>query len=68
MGSITHHIMPLVNNSLGGGDTHTHKYTYRCPHRNNFKKPDMRGWRMPGLKRWPSDKVKETKLKVHCVM
>ena len=38
--------MPLVINSLGGGDTHT----YRCPH---SKKPGMRvpacGHCMPGL-------------------
>ena len=27
MGSISHHITPLVINSLGGG--HTHKHTYR---------------------------------------
>ena len=37
MGSIPHHIMPLVINSLG--HTHTHAHTYRHPHRNNFKKP-----------------------------
>ena len=37
MGFVLHHIMPLVINSLGGGDTH--KHTYRCPHRNNSKKP-----------------------------
>ena len=31
MGSISHHIMPLVVHSLGGGHTHTHarKYAYR---------------------------------------
>ena len=30
MGSISHHIMPLIINSLGGGHTHTqtHKHTY----------------------------------------
>ena len=37
MGSISHHIMALVINSLGDG--YTHKHTYRRPHRNNFKKP-----------------------------
>ena len=26
MGSISHHITPLVINSLGGGHTHTHAY------------------------------------------
>ena len=53
MGSISSHIMPLVINTLRGGDTHTqthtHKHTqthtqthtYRCPHRNNFKKPGV---------------------------
>ena len=34
MGSISHYIMPLVINSLGGRHTHRH------PHRNNIKKPD----------------------------
>ena len=42
MGSISHHIAPLVISSLGGGHTHTHKHIYRRPHRNNFKKPGMR--------------------------
>ena len=28
MGSISHHIMPLVINSLGGGQTHTRKHTH----------------------------------------
>ena len=42
------HIMPLVINSPGGGDTHT----YRRLHRNNVKKPGARcGWRAPGLKK-----------------
>ena len=27
MGSISHHITPLVINCLGGGHTHTHKFT-----------------------------------------
>jgi len=44
-GSISHHIMPLVINSLGGGHTHT------CTHartntdimdKSNFKKPGAR--------------------------
>ena len=35
--SISCHITSLVINSLGGGHTNTH--TYRCLHRNNFKKP-----------------------------
>ena len=29
MGSISHHITPLVINSLGGGDTHTHTQAYQ---------------------------------------
>jgi len=33
-GFISHHITPLVINSLGGGDTHTH-----IADKNNFKKP-----------------------------
>ena len=39
MGSISHHITPLVNNSIGGGHTHTtthtphpHAHTHPCPH------------------------------------
>ena len=39
MGSISHHITPLVINNLGGGDTHTHTDN---PHRINFKKPGVR--------------------------
>ena len=48
MGLISHYIMPLVINCLGG----THKHTYRCLYRNNFEKPGMH-WPvvgMPGLK------------------
>ena len=52
MGSISRHITPLVIMSLEDGHTHTHththKHTYRCPHRNNFKKPGTAG--VPGLK------------------
>ena len=40
---ISHHITPLVINSLRGGHTYMHKHkrthTYRHLHRNNFKKP-----------------------------
>ena len=32
MGSISHHITPLVINSLGGGHTHTHASTHACRH------------------------------------
>ena len=41
MGSISHHITPLVINSLGGGHTHTHTFADR----SNSKKPGA-----PGLK------------------
>ena len=34
---VSHHIMPLVINSLGGG----HKDTYRHTNKNNFKKPEL---------------------------
>ena len=36
MESISCHITLLIINSLGGG--HTNAHTYRCPHRDNFKK------------------------------
>ena len=36
MGSISHHIMPLVINSLAGGHTHTHTDIHR---QSNSKKP-----------------------------
>ena len=32
MGSISHHIMPLVINSLKGGHTHTHRHTHTHTH------------------------------------
>ena len=32
MESISHHIMPLVINSLGGGGTHTHTHTHTNTH------------------------------------
>ena len=47
--SISHHIMPLVINSLGSGHTQTYTHTYRRPHKNNFKKPGTCQC-MPGLK------------------
>ena len=31
-GSISHHIMPLVITSLGGGDTHIHTHTHTHTH------------------------------------
>ena len=39
MGSISHHITPLVINSLGGGDTHTSIPTF--VDRSNSKKPAL---------------------------
>ena len=50
MRSISHHIIPLVINSLGHGHTHTHTHTHTHKHthtnmhtddlhRINFKKP-----------------------------
>ena len=41
MGSISHHIMPLVINSLRGGHTHatTHKSLQIFVDRSNSKKP-----------------------------
>ena len=46
MGSISHHITPVVINGLGRGHTHTHTDN---PHRINFKKLGVRQ-PMPGLK------------------
>ena len=57
MGSISHHVMPLVINTLRGRHTHTdahahthththtniHIHTCTHPHRNNFRKPGARG-------------------------
>ena len=40
-GYISHHIMPLVINSLGGRHTHATTHVYRHPHRKFFKKPDV---------------------------
>ena len=39
MGSISHHITPLVINSLGGGHTHTH--ILKFVDRSNTKKPGV---------------------------
>jgi len=39
--SISHHIMPLVIKSLGGGDTHAHIHT-DIADKSNFKKPVVR--------------------------
>ena len=46
MGSISCHITPLVINSLGGGDTHTHTHMHTDVHgQSNSKKSGA-----PGLK------------------
>ena len=44
MGSISHHIKPLVINSLRGGHTHTqtHTHTHTFADRSNSKKPGTR--------------------------
>ena len=62
MGSISHHITPLVINSLRGGHTHTHTQTHMHTFvdRSNSKKPGTRRPQAcaPGLKtiqtRWTS--------------
>ena len=41
MGSISHHIMPLVINSLGGGHTHIHTRIQTFADRSNSNKPGM---------------------------
>ena len=44
---ISHHIMPMVINALGGGHTHTNRHA----NQSNFKKPGTCGQkRLPGLK------------------
>ena len=44
------HIMPLVINSLGGGDTHANTHTHTDdPHRINFKKPGAH-WPLAGTR------------------
>ena len=51
MGSISHHITPLVINSLGGG--HTHKHAYRRLQTKQFletRHTPAAGQRVPGLK------------------
>ena len=52
MRPISHHITPLVINTLMGGHTHTHTHTYQHANQSNFKKTGVRGlWmRMPCLK------------------
>ena len=58
MGSISHHIIPLVVHSLGGGHTHTHTNTHKLTRiqtftdRNNSKKPGTSRHTadVPGLK------------------
>jgi len=49
--SISHHITPLVINSLGGGHTHTHAYRHRGQKQfqETMRAPTF-GRRAPGLK------------------
>ena len=44
MGSISHHITPLVIDSLGGGQTHTqtHTHTHTHTHTSQNYKPQVR--------------------------
>ena len=60
MESMSHHITPLVVDSLGGGHTHTRaqKYMHTDIHgQSNSKKPGTCcGQHAPGLKRQPNDK------------
>ena len=47
MGSISHHIMPLVINSLRGGHTHTHTHILKFADRSNSKKPGLKIFACP---------------------
>ena len=49
IGSISHHITPLVINSLGGGHTHANTHMHTFVDRSNSKKPGA-GRSAPGLK------------------
>ena len=50
-GSISHHITPLVINSLGGGHTHTHAYRHRGQKQfQETSRAPAFGRRAPGLK------------------
>jgi len=54
-GSISHHIMPLVINSLGGGHIHTHTQAYSHCGQKQLQETShapAEGWRMPGLTSW----------------
>ena len=58
-GPISHHIILLVINGLGGRHTNTdtHTHTYRHANKNDVEKLGACGQRhAPGLKRWPSNK------------
>ena len=50
MGSISHHITPLVINSLGGGHTHTH--THAQAYRHSRTEAILRNQVLTGL--WPA--------------
>ena len=44
MGSISHHITPLVINSLGGGHTHTHTHTHAYIRTETILRNQARAW------------------------
>ena len=50
LGSISHHITPLVINSLGDGQTNTHTYTYRCSRTETILRNQACSRWTPGLK------------------
>ena len=56
MGSILHHIMPLVINSLGGGHTHTHTHkhtnTHTKTHTDVRTETIIRNQARAGLRTW----------------
>ena len=60
--SISHHIMPLVINSLRG------RHTHRRPHRTNFKKPGACRPQVsvPGLQMYMDECYAHTTIVIHC--
>jgi len=64
-GSISHHIMPLVINSLGGGHTHTHTQARSHHGQKQFQETSRvpaKGQHMPGLK----TKIVGSGMKIFC--
>ena len=56
IGSISHHITPLVINSLGGRHTHTYTHTHAHTHTHTNTHTDIRrqsNSKKPGM-RWPA--------------